>query len=141
MPEALDRTLGDQFCSLPRHPTSAAAARILLRGFLSDFKGGEHYIEDAELIITELITAAVLRPWRPEHLPIDVVFDHSAFTGLRIEVCDTGLPVRERLPVGGGGSPGLRLVRELSADWGHELVECGTVTSRFWAHLAPPPPL
>ncbi|MFE2722283.1 hypothetical protein [Kitasatospora sp. NPDC059327] len=40
MPEPLDSTPTDQLCSLPRHPSSAIAARVVLRGFLSDLKGG-----------------------------------------------------------------------------------------------------
>ncbi|MFF2043153.1 hypothetical protein ACFVVX_22290 [Kitasatospora sp. NPDC058170] len=138
MPEALDSTPSDQLCSLPRHLTSATAARIVLRGFLSDLKDGEHYAEAGELIVTELVATAVLTPRTPEHLLIDVLFEHSAPSGLRIEVHDTGLPGRGRSALGAEGSPGFRLVRELSSSCGHELTEGELVTNRFWACVAPP---
>ncbi|MQS11646.1 hypothetical protein F7Q99_04915 [Streptomyces kaniharaensis] len=128
MPESLDRTPTDQLCALPRHPSSAAAARIVLRGFLSELKDGEHYASDGELIVTELVAAAVLTSQAPEHHLIDVLFEHSAPTGLWIEVTDTGLSGRDR-----PDSPVSGIVRELSASWGRDLDGGG-----LWAHLAPP---
>ncbi|MBV6700634.1 hypothetical protein [Kitasatospora aureofaciens] len=128
MPESLDRTPTDQLCALPRHLSSATAARVVLRGFLSDLKDGEHYAADGELIVTELVASAVLAPRTPEHLLINVLFEHSAATGLFIEVTDTGLSGLCR-----PDSPGLGIVRKLSTDWGQDLM-----TRRLWAYLAPP---
>ncbi|MFI9326533.1 hypothetical protein ACIGZJ_03195 [Kitasatospora sp. NPDC052868] len=109
-------------------------------GVLSDPKDGERYAEAGELIVTELVATAVLPPPRtPEHLLIDVLFEHSAPSGLRIEVLDTGLPDRGRPAPAVGRSPGLRLVRELASSCGHERTEGELVTNRFWVRVDPPP--
>ncbi|MFF1907128.1 ATP-binding protein [Kitasatospora sp. NPDC058218] len=139
MPESLDRTPSDQFCSLPRHLSSASAARVVLRGFLSDLKGGERYAEAAELIVTELVAHTVLRPRVPEHLLIDVLFEYTAPSGLRIEVYDTGRVDPGRLPRDSADpEPGLRLVREFASAWGQESSEGELSTSLGWAQLDPP---
>ncbi|MEV8324369.1 hypothetical protein [Kitasatospora sp. NPDC056731] len=126
MPEALDRALADQLCTLPRHPSSPTAARVVLRGFLSDLKDGEHYAGDGELIVTELVASAVRTP--PAHHLIDVLFEYSAPAGLWIEVTAIGQSDRA-----GPDCPGLRLVRRLCAAWG-----CDPAEGRSWARLAPP---
>ncbi|MER6400874.1 hypothetical protein ABT263_33270 [Kitasatospora sp. NPDC001603] len=138
MPESLDSTPRDRFCSLPRHLSSASAARIVLRGFLADVTGGACYAEAAELIVSELVAHTVRRPRRPEHLLIDVLFEYTAPAGLRIEVYDTGLADRGRVPDEPQAGPGLGLVRELSSAWGQELSEGELAHSLVWAQLDPP---
>ncbi|MEV6975580.1 hypothetical protein [Kitasatospora sp. NPDC093806] len=134
MPEPLDITPVDQLASLPRHPSSATAARVLLRGFLGDVKGGERYVDDGELIVTELVTHAVLRERKPEHLLLDVLFEYSAPTGLRITVQDVGLRGRR---AGEDRAAGLGVVHQLASTWGREISEGELSTLLVWAQLAP----
>ncbi|MFJ9947286.1 ATP-binding protein [Kitasatospora sp. NPDC091207] len=140
MPEPLDSTPSDQLCSLPRHPSSASAARIVLRGFLSDLKDGERYAEAADLIVTELVAHTVRRPRVPEHLLIDVLFEYAVPSGLRIEVHDIGRADPGRRPRGGAeAGTGLGLVREFCSAWGEQVSEGELTTSLVWAQLDPPP--
>jgi anti-sigma regulatory factor (Ser/Thr protein kinase) len=90
---------------------------------------GQHRTEDAELLVSELVTNAV--KYGPEHgeIRLIVATDESS---MRITVHDTGagpLPAMrplDRLPHQGGGH-GLRLVEKVSDRWG---VERGS--TRVW---------
>jgi len=116
-PESLSRTL-------PGLPSAVPEARALAREFL----GGSPRSEDAELIVSELATNAVLHAHGEFALALEL-----APGSLRIEVTDRGAPVRSqpRIEPGEGGR-GLVIVDALADDWGHEQ---HTDRARWWAEL------
>ncbi|MFB7366933.1 ATP-binding protein [Streptomyces hydrogenans] len=117
--------------TLPREPRSAIAARRLVRAALSLW-GLESLIDDAALIITELIGHAV---------------DHGRLSSIRVvvsrrseEVVRVGVVDRSKItPVlqvdADGDQPsglGLLLVHALAARWGTESYRWG---KQVWAEL------
>ena len=116
--------------TLERTVRAPALARARVRE-LAD-RLGEDLTEDAELLISELVTNAV--KYGPEHGDIRVIIGEQAGT-TRFTVHDTGAgPLPEmrppdRLPHEGGGH-GLRLVEAISDRWG---VERGS--TRVWFEI------
>jgi anti-sigma regulatory factor (Ser/Thr protein kinase) len=103
------------------------------RHFVADIlAGGGHagtLLEDAELLVTELATNAVIHA----HSPFSIVVraDHSR---VRISVSDTSAvrpAQRDEGPMATSGH-GLRLVAALSVDWGVEVTADGKTV---WAEL------
>ncbi|MGF1428054.1 ATP-binding protein [Kitasatospora sp. LaBMicrA B282] len=55
-------------CWLPRSRRAPATARVLLRSFLSRQQDGEHFIDKAELLVSELVTNALVHGTRADQL-------------------------------------------------------------------------
>jgi anti-sigma regulatory factor (Ser/Thr protein kinase) len=105
---------------LVRDPDSAAEARRAL-GEVSDHLSPRR-LEDARLLVSELVTNAILHAGLDDDdvIKLVVVTGESA---LRIEVCDPGPGFELRQPGPDPAQPtgwGLYLVRELSDRWGVE---------------------
>ncbi|MDH6579795.1 ATP-binding protein [Kitasatospora sp. MAP5-34] len=122
MPETLDRppaVAGEHACWLPRHRKSAGAARRLLRDFLADMAGGELFAEVGELLLSELVSNAVVHARTPPGRLIRVRLEFAPGQ-LRVEVHDAS-GVRPVVRPAGGDDEcgrGLVLVRALAAAWG-----------------------
>ncbi|MFE2727609.1 ATP-binding protein [Kitasatospora sp. NPDC059327] len=122
MPEILDQPplpAASVGCWLPRSRRSPAEARRVLEGLLAGTPGGERFADVGLLLVSELVTNAVLHgtpAGNQVHLVLSV--DHER---LRIEVHDARA---DRGPVLRAGSDedesgrGLILVKSLSLRWG-----------------------
>jgi anti-sigma regulatory factor (Ser/Thr protein kinase) len=93
-------------------------------------------LDDARLLVTELVTNSVCHSGAADDEDVVVRFDLTVGT-LRLEVEDPGhdaviAPRAANLETGGGF--GLALVQSLSERWGVERAAGGT---RVWAELAP----
>jgi anti-sigma regulatory factor (Ser/Thr protein kinase) len=98
--------------TLPRDRTAPRQARDLLHEHASALDRDR--LESAVLLISELVTNAVLHGAGPIHLTIDV-------DGARFSVSDQGLgrPAVRQDP-GADGGWGLRLVAQIARRWGVE---------------------
>jgi len=116
---------------LARDPDSAAEARRAL-GEVSDHLSPRR-LEDAQLLVSELVTNAIRHAGLDEADTIKLVVE-TGDRALRIEVCDTGRGFELSAPEPDPARPsgwGLYLVRELSDRWG---VDRGGQT-RVWFEL------
>jgi anti-sigma regulatory factor (Ser/Thr protein kinase) len=116
---------------LARDPDSAAEARRAL-GEVSDHLTPRR-LEDAQLLVSELVTNAIRHAGLEEADTIKLVVE-TGDRALRIEVCDTGSGFELSEPAPDPTRPsgwGLYLVRELSDRWG---VEQAGLT-RVWFEL------
>jgi len=121
--------------SLPAAPSAAMTARLeITRGLSQRIAGG--VLEDARLLLTELITNALRHADMTPDDKIGVSAQLSEGT-LRIEVRDPGRdgPVERREPGPRGGGYGLVLVDSLTDHWGVERRD-GTMV---WAELSAGP--
>jgi anti-sigma regulatory factor (Ser/Thr protein kinase) len=113
--------------------TSARQARRFVRDTLSRW-GDERFVDAAALLVSELVTNAVIHA----SSPIDVSVGHEGIHAtLRIEVRDQSLrPVQVRGfdPEAVGGR-GLALVEAISDRWGVENDDAG---KRVWFELERP---
>ncbi|MDH6131167.1 anti-sigma regulatory factor (Ser/Thr protein kinase) [Kitasatospora sp. MAA4] len=89
MPETLDEPpafAGENNCWLPRSNQSPGMARRLLAGLLAEIEGGHRFLDIGLLLVSELVTNAVVHATPREKLvwlSLDVDKDR-----LRIEVHD-----------------------------------------------------
>jgi anti-sigma regulatory factor (Ser/Thr protein kinase) len=116
---------------LARDPDSAAEARRAL-GEVSDHLSPRR-LEDAQLLVSELVTNAIRHAGLDEAETIKLVVE-TGDRALRIEVCDSGRGFELSEPEPDPARPsgwGLYLVRELSDRWG---VDRGGET-RVWFEL------
>ena len=114
---------------LPRSPTSAGVARRLVSAHTDTLDPQQR--EDAALLVSELVTNALLHGIGAIRLRIDV-----ETTGVRVEVSDQGHVALAPSPTPGAhGGWGLRIVEELADDWG--VLEGST---RVWFRLTRPKP-
>ncbi|MEU4114078.1 ATP-binding protein [Kitasatospora sp. NPDC028055] len=123
MPDVLATPLalaGDAFFWLPRHRSSVPLARSLLRSFLGSIPGGGALASSGELVLSELVTNAVVHarvpPGRRIAIRFKAVCDH-----LRVEVHDANSEkpvVRRSTGADGCSGRGLFLVEALSVEWG-----------------------
>ncbi|WP_405459669.1 ATP-binding protein [Streptomyces sp. NBC_00101] len=117
--------------TLPREPESAATARRLVRTALAAW-GLEHHIDDATVVITELVSNAV------DHGRLDsirVLVTHPAHDCVHLGVVDRSksVPVLRRdADDEETRGRGLVLVEALSDSWGTELYRWG---KQVWAEL------
>jgi len=98
--------------TLPRDPGAPGQARALLREHANGLDRDR--LDTAVLLISELVTNAVLHGTGEIRLTIDIDGDEARFS-----VCDDGggTPVVRPEP-GPDGGWGLRLVGELASRWG-----------------------
>lgn len=114
---------------LPAHPASSRAARSFAAEHLRSW-GCDHAVDDATLLVSELVTNAVLHA----RAPVDVVVRKSR-SAVRVEVFDEG-----------GGNPlvglsesdslqgrGLGLVQAVAHRWG--VTEDGDGGKTVWFEL------
>ena len=116
---------------LARDPDSAAEARRAL-GEVSDHLTPRR-LEDAQLLVSELVTNAIRHAGLEEADTIKLVVE-TGDRALRIEVCDSGTGFELAEPEPDPARPsgwGLYLVRELSDRWGVERNE----ETRVWFEL------
>ncbi|MFJ9840264.1 ATP-binding protein [Kitasatospora sp. NPDC101155] len=111
---------GDAFFWLPRHRASVPSARSALRGFLRNVPGGDALAPGGELVLSELVTNAVVHARVPRGRRIairfELVCDH-----LRLEVHDASSErpvIRRSTGAEDLSGRGLRLVEALSVEWG-----------------------
>ncbi len=125
-------------CWLPRHRKSAGVARLLLREFLAGLDDGELYVDVGELLLSELVTNALVHARVSPGRLIAVRFV-VAVGRLRIEVHDASCERPEVRPVAGGEAEsgrGLLLVESLAMAWGC-CPRPGGVGKFMWAHVGP----
>ncbi|GAB3793715.1 ATP-binding protein [Nocardioides ungokensis] len=103
------------------HPASVGDARRLMREVLVA-AGREDLVESAELVVTELVTNALVHAGTP--IDVAAIVDDA---GLRIEVSDGSghLPVLRRNGTLAGTGRGLWLVQSAVDDWGIDAHESG----------------
>ncbi|GAB7186755.1 ATP-binding protein [Kitasatospora sp. Ki12] len=109
------------FFWLPRHRASVPSARTLLQTFLHGAPGGDALTIGGGLVLSELVTNAVVHARVPRGRRIAVRFE-AVCDHLRIEVHDASsdIPVIRRSA--GPDDPsgrGLCLVEALSVEWGY----------------------
>jgi anti-sigma regulatory factor (Ser/Thr protein kinase) len=110
--------------NLPRSPDAVGAARQLVNGHTTSL--GFQQRQDAALMVSELVTNAVLHGVGAISLRIDVEAD-----AVRVEVADEGnVAVAPSPEPGAHGGWGLRIVEQLADDWG--VLEGST---RVWFQL------
>jgi anti-sigma regulatory factor (Ser/Thr protein kinase) len=100
--------------TLPPHPSSVGEARRLVRAELLE-TGREDLIDTAELLVSELVTNALVHAGTP----IDVVARVSD-SGLRVEIGDgsPNLPAPRHHARMAGTGRGLRLLQQMVDSWG-----------------------
>ena len=99
---------------LPAHPASSRAARSFTAEHLRSW-GCDQTVDDATLLVSELVTNAVLHA----RAPVDVVV-RKGRTSVRIEVFDegTGVPQFNFSEIDSLHGRGLGLVQAVASRWG-----------------------
>ena len=116
---------------LPPEPKSATRARSLTRDYLQSSCPPEA-IEIAALLVTELVTNAVLHA----RTPIVVVVESSpGVVFLAVNDQASGDPIARDYGVDAATGRGIKLVRELSTRWGVDRSEAG---KRVWCEITFP---
>ncbi|WP_280704761.1 ATP-binding protein [Kitasatospora sp. GP30] len=121
---------------LPPHETSVGRARAMLREYVAAHESGELYCSDAELVLSELVSNAVVHGSAQSAQPVFVRF--QCLPGrLLIEVHDASskLPSQRLAGAEDESGRGLWLVDQLALEWGHE--PCGGGGKRIWAVIGP----
>lgn len=115
----------------PAHPSSVGQARALTREALSE-PGQEPVLDDAQLLVSEVVTNALMHAGTPIDLAISML-GHT----VRVEVSDGAahLPVRREYAAMAGTGRGLQLLEELSDQWGVDTEADGKTV---WFELTPP---
>lgn len=113
----------------PPRPSSVGQARAMVRDLLTE-AGRDDLVETAELLVSEIVTNAIVHAGTPIDVAVSFVDG-----GLRIEVTDGSPHVpspREYGPSAGTGR-GLMLLEELGEDWGVLPDDPGKTV---WFHIA-----
>ncbi|MDQ3615028.1 MAG: ATP-binding protein [Actinomycetota bacterium] len=114
---------------LPPQPASVGEARRMVRRSLV-LGGRDDLVETAELLVSEVVTNALVHAGTPIDVALSVKHD-----GLRVEIGDESphLPSRRRYGPTAGTGRGLLMLERLVSDW-------GVVASRrgktVWFHLS-----
>lgn len=123
------RTLPVASTRLPPHPASTRAARAFVAEHLRSWDV-EPAIDDATLLVSELVTNAILHA----RTPIDLIV-RKVRTAVRVEVFDQGSgtaqPLYPELEAPAGR--GLGLVQAVASRWGVEDAEVGKTV---WFEIA-----
>ncbi|MCX4745763.1 ATP-binding protein [Kitasatospora sp. NBC_01287] len=138
MPETLGRPspTNQDHCWLMRSPQAPARARRLLRAFLPTVRGGERFAETGELLLSELVTNALVHGTRRGQL-IWIGFEADEdLLWITVEDAST-VPPQLRVTAEGESGRGLRLVDTLSQEWGWGPRE--GIGKRVWCACAPDP--
>ena len=114
--------------ALPYAGSSASIARDDVRRALLGWRAER--VDDAVLLVTELVSNAVIHGQPGIELAIDLHADR-----VRVSVTDTGVDMPKRKPVWAGGHRGLEIVEMLSHAWGYDPLPTGGKT--VWFELAP----
>ncbi|WP_435771423.1 ATP-binding protein [Nocardioides sp. SYSU DS0651] len=114
----------------PAHPSSVGQARALLREALSE-PAHEPLLDDAQLLVSEVVTNALVHAGTP----IDLAVSVQGAT-LRVEVSDGAahLPVRRDYAAMAGTGRGLQLLDALGDRWGVDPTHDGKTV---WFELGP----
>lgn len=114
---------------LPPHPASTRAARAFVAEHLRAWQL-EPAIDDATLLVSELVTNAILHG----RSPIDLVV-RKVKTAVRVEVYDEGSATAQPLYPEGDefAGRGLGLVQAVAARWG---VEDADIGKTVWFEIA-----
>ncbi|HVF18700.1 MAG TPA: ATP-binding protein [Mycobacteriales bacterium] len=115
---------------LPHEPASAGIARARVRAELGGW-GTSERVEDAMLLVTELIANAVIHG-KPE-ICLDVDVDGS--TSLLLVRVTDGSPLLPRLSDGRSPGRGLGIVDSLADRWGVEPLPDEQDGKRVWFEL------
>lgn len=114
---------------LPLAVSAVRTARKEVAGFLRECAVDTAVIDDAVVIVSELVTNAVRHtaPGTEGGLAMECTFDPPR---LRLQVCDAGRPGRRPLhDQGAVGGRGLSIVAALADSWSFERDETGTVVT------------
>jgi anti-sigma regulatory factor (Ser/Thr protein kinase) len=116
---------------LPAHVASPGVARAWLFTIADTTTLPAELVSDATLVLSELVTNAVIHAATDVHVYIEV---HDA-NGIHLEVGDATHTVPQVLPAAPEeeGGVGMRIVERLAAAWGVRQVSDGKVV---WADLA-----
>lgn len=113
---------------LPPNPSSPTEARAFTRRLLRSWRVASHIIEDAELLVTEVVTNAVIHAGTSIRLVISRASDE-----IRFDVTDRGeggVEMRVPSPRASTGR-GLFLVNQLASHWRADRESEGGTTVRF----------
>lgn len=124
---------------LPRSHRSVPRARALLHAVLGDWGLGQEVLDNAELMLSELVTNALRAP-APGDRQVGVRISRSLADGLlRLEVSDAGggRPEVREPGVDETGGRGLLLVAALAHRWGYETRPAGIGKTVFAELKAP----
>ena len=110
--------------AIPYSGSSAAVARDDVRRALAGWR--DDRVDDAVLLVTELVSNAVIHGQPGLELAIDL--DHER---VRVSVTDTGSDMPKRKPTWAGGHRGLEIVAMLSDSWGYDELNAGGKTVWF----------
>ena len=118
--------------TLPAHPSSARSARELLR--LLSRSWHVDALDDADLLLTEVVTNVVIHAKTP--MSLQVCWEHDR---LRIEVtdCSATMPRQRRATRRCEDGRGLLLLDRLADDWGviqHDTIQAGKTV---WFEINP----
>ncbi|BDM72482.1 hypothetical protein HEK616_59690 [Streptomyces nigrescens] len=128
--DAAVRETSEHVFPLPHIPESVSVVRRRARAVLADWNLAPDLAEDALLVISELITNAVVHALPPAVLRLSRVA--GGRNGLRVEVTDAGAGRPAAEPCPGEHGRGLGIVTALAAECGTR-VHPGGIT--WWAEL------
>jgi anti-sigma regulatory factor (Ser/Thr protein kinase) len=117
---------------LPFSPTSVSVARRKLKAWLTDIGGSCETVEDARVVVSELVANSVrhAKPLPDGNILVSWTLDHD---GVQLSVTDGGSSSRPRnvhAPVSALAGRGMSIVEVLSKRW---WTEC--TTSRCTVHV------
>jgi anti-sigma regulatory factor (Ser/Thr protein kinase) len=104
-----------------------------VRRFVTKTIGRHPAVDDAELLVAELIANVILHAGDATHMSVTVAISGSL---VRVDVCDngsSGFPHVRDTDVDCDNGRGLQIVNQLALRWGFVL-ESGQ--TRFWAEVA-----
>ncbi|MDH6112401.1 anti-sigma regulatory factor (Ser/Thr protein kinase) [Kitasatospora sp. MAP12-15] len=137
MSETLNLTpapTGEQHCWLPNSRRAPGLARRLLRELLDRVEGGQRFLDDGELVLSELVTNALVHGTRADRLIWIGLRVNSSELWIAVEDACTDAPqlACEGLAESGRG---LLLVQQLSLSWGFGPRK--GIGKRVWSVVAP----
>jgi len=134
--DAVVREAAEHICPLPHIPEAVSVVRRRMRTVLADWNLAPDLAEDALLVISELITNAVVHALPPAALRLSRAGADGRHT-LRVEVTDAGPAAADGRPVvepceTSEHGRGIGIVTALAAECGTQVHAGGTTR---WAEL------